>query len=497
MKTQLTSSSPEQVEADAIALIFFEERDELLRSVTALDADASGLIGELYEKKEFSGKALETAWIHRPAGFLAQRLLLVGGGKSAEFSSAKMRQAAGTALRLCKKKGVRHMAIAPAGNLEPGDQIQLLAEGAILADYETDVYKTEERGDSKIEQLTILGGREHKARLERGRIIAEAQNFTRELVNEPGNLLTPSVLAARAIQLSYDTDLEVEVLCKSHLEEMKMGALLGVAQGSVEPPVMIVVRYRPTRSPRSDEHLGFIGKAVTFDTGGISIKPSEGMEKMKYDMAGGAAMLGAMKALAELKPTIPVTAIIPSVENMPGAAAQRPGDIVTSMSGKTIEVLNTDAEGRLILADALTYAQQQGCTHLVDAATLTGSIVVALGHERVGVFSNDASWQERFLAASETAGEKMWPMPLDEEYKEQLKSPIADLPNIGTRWGGSITAAMFLKQFADPAAWIHLDIAGMAWIEKEKPYLPEGPSGIPVRTLIQVAMDSRGRTGDE
>jgi len=501
MKTQLTAFPPEQVEADAIALIFFEEKfeeeekDELPRPVAALDAETSSLIGELYENKEFSGKALEMAWIHRPAGFLAQRLLLVGGGKSAEFSSAKMRQAAGTALRFAKKKGVRHLAIAPAGDLDPGDQVQLLAEGAILADYETDVYKTsaskrEDQAGSKIEQLTILGGREHNSRLERGKAIAEAQNFTRELVNEPGNLLTPSVLAARAIQLGYDTELEVEVLRKSHLEDLKMGALLGVAQGSVEPPVIIVVRYRPKRRPRSDEHLGFVGKAVTFDTGGISIKPSEGMEKMKYDMAGGAAMLGAMKALAELKPAIPVTAVIPSVENMPGAAAQRPGDVVTSMSGKTIEVLNTDAEGRLILADALTYAQQQGCTHLVDAATLTGSIVVALGHERVGVFSNNGSWQERFLAASEVAGEKMWPMPLDEEYKDQLKSPIADLPNIGTRWGGSITAAMFLKQFADPAAWIHLDIAGMAWIEKDKPYLPEGPSGIPVRTLIQVAMDS-------
>ncbi len=490
MKTQLISSLPDHVEADAIALILFEEKDELLQSVAALDAEITSLIGDLYEKKEFSGKALETAWIHRPPGFLAPRLLLVGGGKSEEFSAAKLRQAAGTALRFAKKKEVRHLAIAPAGDLGPADQVQLLAEGAILAAYQTGVYKTEDQAGSGIEQLSILGRSEHKSRLERGRVIAEAQNFTRELVNEPGNLLTPTVLASRAIQLGYDTNLEVEVLRKSRLEEMKMGALLGVAQGGAQPPVMIVVRYQPKRRPRSNEHLGLVGKAATFDTGGISIKPSEGMEKMKYDMAGGAAMLGAMKALSELKPAIPVTAVIPSVENMPGPQSQRPGDVVTSMSGKTIEVLNTDAEGRLILADALTYSQKQGCTHLVDAATLTGSIVVALGHERVGVFSNDESWQERFLAASETAGEKMWPMPLDEEYKDQLKSPIADLPNIGTRWGGSITAAMFLKQFADPASWIHLDIAGTAWIEKEKPYLPEGPSGIPVRTLIQVAMDS-------
>ena len=490
MKTQLTASPPEQVEADALALVLFEASDDLPEQAAALDAKTGGLISEFYDSKEFTGKSLETAWIHRPAGFLVQRLLLVGGGKLAEFSSAKLRQAAGTALRFAKKRGVRHLAIAPAGDLDPADQVQLLTEGAILGDYETDVYKTEDRTDSNIELLTILGSREHKSRLERGKIIAEAQNFTRALVNEPANLLTPTALAERAIQLGHDTDLEVEVLHRGRLEEMKMGALLGVAQGSSQPPVMIVVRYQPEQRRRAGEHLGLVGKAVTFDTGGISIKPSEGMEKMKYDMAGGAAMLGAMKALAALKPAIPVTAVIPSVENMPGADSQRPGDVVTSMSGKTIEVLNTDAEGRLILADALTYAQQQGCTHLVDAATLTGSIVVALGHEQVGVFTNDEAWRAQFLAASETAGEKMWPMPLDDEYRDQLKSPIADLPNIGTRWGGSITAAMFLKQFADPTAWIHLDIAGTAWIEKEKPYLPEGPSGIPVRTLVQLAMDS-------
>jgi leucyl aminopeptidase len=209
---------------------------------------------------------------------------------------------------------------------------------------------------------------------------------------------------------------------------------------------------------------------------------------MKYDMAGGAAMLGAMQALAALKPAVPVTAVIPSVENMPGHRAQRPGDVVRTMSGKTVEVLNTDAEGRLILADALTYAKQQGCTHLVDAATLTGAVAVALGHERVGLFSNEDSWRDRVLAAAEASGEKMWPLPLDEEYKDQLKSLIADLPNIGSRWGGAITAAMFLKQFADPNPWVHLDIAGTAWIEESKPHLPKGPSGIGVRTFVDLAM---------
>ena len=288
--------------------------------------------------------------------------------------------------------------------------------------------------------------------------------------------------------MAAGTGLKFEVLERAKIEELKMGALLGVARGSAEAPVLMVVRYEPDAAPDSDTHLGLVGKAVTFDTGGISLKPSADMGRMKYDMAGGAAMLGAMKALTVLKPRIPVTAIIPSVENMPGSQAQRPGDVVTSMSGKTIEILNTDAEGRLILADALTYAQQLGCTHLVDAATLTGAIVVALGHERVGAFTNSEPWLDDVLDAAETAGEKLWPMPLDEEYKELIDSPIADLANIGPRWGGSVTAAMFLKQFADPLPWVHLDIAGTAWLEDEKPYLAKGPTGIPIRTMTALAM---------
>jgi leucyl aminopeptidase len=232
-----------------------------------------------------------------------------------------------------------------------------------------------------------------------------------------------------------------------------------------------------------------VGKGVTFDTGGISIKPSENMEKMKYDMAGAAAVIGAMRAIAQLRPAIAVTALAPAVENMPGSRAQRPGDIVTTLAGKTVEVLNTDAEGRLILADALTYARRLGCTHLVNAATLTGAIVIALGHVNVGVFSNDDALRERVLAAARAAGEKMWPMPLDEDYKDQLKSAFADLPNVGNRWGGAITAAMFLKEFADTTPWVHLDIAGTAWLEEAKPHQAKGPSGVPLRTLVNLALN--------
>jgi leucyl aminopeptidase len=232
-----------------------------------------------------------------------------------------------------------------------------------------------------------------------------------------------------------------------------------------------------------------VGKGITFDSGGISIKPSEGMDRMKSDMAGGAAVLGAMLAIAQLRPAVAVTALVPAVENMPGGKAQRPGDIVTTMSGKTVEVLNTDAEGRLVLADALTYGQQLGCTHLIDVATLTGAIVVALGHTNVGVFSNDETLAGKLLDAASAAGEKMWRMPLDDEYKEQLKTPFADIPNIGTRWGGAITAAMFLKEFAGSLPWVHLDIAGTAWLEDTKPFLAKGPTGVAVRTFVRLVTD--------
>ena len=268
-----------------------------------------------------------------------------------------------------------------------------------------------------------------------------------------------------------------------------MGALLGVARGSVEAPVMIVIRYRPDGAAQpGSPHLGLVGKAVTFDTGGISIKPSKDMHLMKHDMAGGAAMIGAMLAIAALRPAVPVTAVIPSVENMPGGAAQRPGDIVTTRSGTTVEVLNTDAEGRLILADALTYAKELGCTHLVNAATLTGAIVVALGTDFTGLFSNDEGWGDRVAEAAAEAGERMWPMPAGEEFSALLKTPVADLANIGPRWGGACSAAAFLAHFAGDTPWVHLDIAGTAWYEKAQPHAPVGASGVGVSALTCLAL---------
>jgi leucyl aminopeptidase len=473
MTINVEAGSIEQVEADALVVLGLEKDVERGAYLNRANELTGGWVDELYASGEFTGKALETALLHRPAGLKAKRLMVVGGGKS----PVDVRRAAGAAVRALKPKGIRSIAFAFDG------EAAAVIEGAMLGEYEPDRLKSERA--KPVETLTVLGATEEEVR--RSRIIADAQNFARYLANEPANLMTPSILSERARELAAAAGLECEILDRDRMKQMGMGALLGVAQGSEEAPALIVLRYKPA-SPAGTGHLALVGKAVTFDTGGISIKPSEGMEKMKYDMCGGAAAIAAMRALAELKPAVPVTAFIPAVENMPGGRAQRPGDIVRTLSGKTVEVMNTDAEGRLILADALSYARTLGCTHLVDAATLTGAIVVALGNVNTGVFASDEALAGKVLAAATAAGEKMWRMPLDEDYREQLKTPFADMPNIGTRWGGAITAAAFLQAFAEDTPWAHLDIAGTAWLDDAKPYLAKGPTGVAVRTFIELAM---------
>jgi leucyl aminopeptidase len=479
MKITIERKPLEQIEADALVVPVLEGSKE----------ERFGA-GAFFDSGEVKGKAFELTLIHRPPGMAATRVLLAGGGTAAEFDAAQMRRVVGAAIRHLKSKACKNVAL----GLEPGwskvDYVSAAVEGAVLGNYEPDQYKT---GNDKTEVGSfriVLAGEAAgvEEAVARGRIVAEAQNFTRSMVNEPANRLTPANIAAAARQMAAEFGLECEVLDLEQMKALGMGALLGVAQGSAEPPALIVLRYRPEKAVGT-AHLGLVGKGVTFDTGGISIKPAEGMEKMKYDMAGGAAMIGAMRALAQLKPAIPVSAFIPCVENMPGSRAQRPGDIVTTMSGKTVEVINTDAEGRLILADAITYARRQGCTHLVDAATLTGAIVVALGHMRVGLFANDDGMRDRVLTAANAEGERMWPMPLDADYKEYLKSAFADLPNVGGRWGGAITAAWFLKEFAEETPWVHLDIAGTAWLDDGKPFLAKGATGLPLRTMVRLAME--------
>lgn len=478
METKLNSDPLAKVQADALATVLFDDG----AAPPELGA-FSAWLGELRTSAEFSGKPGEIAILHQPQGFAAKRFVAIGGGKRTDFDAAALRRAAGTAVRTLKQKGVKTL----AWNLD-GGSAEAAVEGAILGDYETDAHKTD-RDAKHLDTFILVGPERNEAAMQRGRIIAEAQNFTRDLANEPANVLPPRELAARAKKMAAEYRLDCEILDQDHMRQLGMGSLLGVAQGSAEPPALIIIRYKPTGTPTSKDHLALVGKGVTFDTGGISIKPADGMEKMKYDMSGGAAVLGAMKALAQLKPSIPVTVLVPAVENMPGSKAQRPGDIVKSLDGKTIEVLNTDAEGRLILIDAITYAKRLGCTHIIDAATLTGAIVVALGYVNVGAFTNNQSFLDRVLAASKQEGEKMWQMPLDDEYKDLLKSPFADLANIGGRWGGAISAAWFLKEFAGDTPWVHLDIAGTAWLEETKTFLAKGPTGVPVRTFVKLAMD--------
>ena len=474
MDIRLETRALPDVETEALVMIGFENAPPPIE-----------VAKDLFETREFTGKPNEVAILHRPTGLKAKRLVLAGGGTREKFNSASMRNAAGAATRALRDKRVHSLTLALDGTFRSDDYAAAAAEGAILACLEPDRHKTDPKKEEKrVDSVAVLGA--SQAAVDRARILAEAQNFTRELANEPPNLLTPTRLAQRAQEMAAEFALDCEVLDQDRLRQLGMGALLGVAQGSAEPPAVIVLRYQPAAAKSSD-HLGLVGKGVTFDTGGISIKPSDGMEKMRYDMAGGGAVLGAMRAIAQLRPQVAVTGIVPTVENMPGSRAQRPGDIVTTLSGKKVEVLNTDAEGRMILIDALTYAQRLGCTHLVDTATLTGSIVVALGAVRAGAFTNNEAFLEKFLAASKREGENVWPMPMDEEYRKALESDFADLHNIGGRPAGSITAAMFLKDFVGETPWIHLDIAGTAWLDDAKPYMAKGATGIGVRSFVQLA----------
>src|SRR5579862_8016979 len=482
MDVKLETNGVPQADSDALMMVGFEGAPPA--------APVADQVKELYDSGEFSGKALEVAILHRPAGLKAKRLVLAGGGKREKFDAAELRKLTGATVRSLKSKSIHSVTLALEQPMQSADFIAAAVEGAVLADLENDRYKTDpKKNDKRIDSFSVLVDQKAGAQsaVDRGRILAEAQNFTRELANLPANVLTPMVLAARAKEMAAEYGLDCEILDQDRMRQLGMGALLGVAQGSAEPPALIVIRYQPAKAPTSQDHLGLVGKGVTFDTGGISIKPSDGMEKMRYDMAGGAAVLGAMRAIAQIKPPIPVTALVPTVENMPGSKAQRPGDIVTSLSGKTVEILNTDAEGRLILIDALTYAKRLGCTHLVDAATLTGAIVVALGSVNVGAFTNNQAFLDKLLGAAKAEGEKTWQLPMDEEYKELLKSTFADLHNIGGRAGGSITAAWFIRDFVDETPWIHLDIAGTAWLDDAKPYMAKGATGVGLRTFVKLA----------
>jgi leucyl aminopeptidase len=500
MNTNLSSSVPSQQETDCLVVVVLDraekdrsEKDRPVVTVESSDPAVREAAKDVISSGEVTAKTFETTLLHHPAGLKAKRLLLAGGGKAKTFSAAELRKLAGAAVRTLKSKSVRSFAFVVPETAVPAKQgVPAIVEGAFVGNFDPGYYKSDRiEKDQKIDALTIVvpgnvqgDAKALESAMRAARIVAESQNFTRDLVNEPSNRMTPTMMAERAKKMAAEVGLNCETYGADKIKQLKMGAFWGVAQGSDEPPALIVLRYDPVGAA-DKVHLGLVGKAVTFDTGGISIKPADGMEKMKYDMAGGATMIGVMRAIALLKPKVKVTAVICATENMPSGKAQKPGDVQIAMSGKSIEIINTDAEGRLVLADGLSYARQLGCTHLVDAATLTGAVVVALGYVNAGIFASDDQMYERFANANKQAGEKMWRLPLDDEYKENLKSNIADMVNAGSRWGGAIFAAMFLKEFAEDTPWIHLDIAGTAWMEEAKPWIAKGPSGIALRSLVE------------
>jgi len=492
MKTTISIAKPSEVETESLVSVVLDQsssnekdrKPEL--SLAASDPAVQAVAADLLGSGELTGKPFETNLLHKPANLKAKRLLLISGGSAKKFSSYDLRRVAGTAVRALKVRGIRSFAFVAPPSIPAEEAVRAIVEGAHVGNFDPDYYRSD-RKDQKIDAVTVIASGD-KAALEKianeAQIIGESQNFTRDLVNEPSNRMTPTILADRAKKMCAEVGLKCEVYGADKIKEMKMGAFWSVAQGSDEPPALIVMTYEPAGAPAKPA-IGLVGKGITFDTGGISIKPADGMEKMKYDMAGGATMIGAMRAIALLKPKVKVIGIVCATENMPSGKAQKPGDVQIAMSGKSIEIINTDAEGRLVLADGLHYAKQLGCTHLVDAATLTGAVVVALGFTNAGIFTNDEEMYNRFKAANVNAGEKMWRLPLDDEYKEQIRSSIADIMNSGGRWGGAVTAAMFLKEFAEDTPWIHLDIAGTAWMEDQKPWIAKGPSGIALRSLIE------------
>jgi leucyl aminopeptidase len=441
---------------------------------------------------DFKATLGETFLLPAPTGLKAQRLLLIGLGKADKLTPHELRKAAGVAIRFARPRTLRTLAVTLPEHplLPPGPCIRAIAEGAIVADFDIDFYRAD-RKDLSIESLTVLTPNAITDALQtafnEGVIVAESQNFARTLINEPGNILTPTELGKRTADMAKEFNLTCEVHSIEKILELKMGAFASVTQGSPQPPALIVLRYEPpTPPPANAPVIGLVGKGITFDTGGISIKPAADMDKMKYDMAGAASMIATMRAIAQLKPNVRVLCVICSCENMPDGHAFKPGDVVTAMSGKTIEIMNTDAEGRLVLADGLHYAQTLGATHLINAATLTGAIGTALGQINAGLFSNNDETTGKFFSAAWNAGEKFWQMPCTDDYRDQIKSQIADILNsTGSRYGGATTAAMFLKEFVGETPWIHLDIAAVTWLDDAKPWQSKGPSGVAIRTITE------------
>ncbi len=477
MQVESSNGSYRDIDVQALAIAVFKDETADDGFLMDLDNLTGGVIKSVIDSEELKGKEAETVYLHLVGNreIKAQRILLVGVGERDDYNAAQASQMAGTAVRALRGKSVKSIAVVPRLEGKADDVAAAAVEGAFLSLFDLDKYRTSDKEERKIERLVVAidGARRCglKSGVERGQIIGESVNFTRDLANEPGAYMTPTIMAERAREVATEFNLSLDVLDEARMEQEGMGSLLSVTRGSEEPAKLIILKYAPANSDEAKNGLlAFVGKGVTFDSGGISLKPGESMELMKYDMTGGATVMGAMRAIGQLKPSIPVLGVIPCTENLPSGKATKPGDVVTAMTGKTIEVINTDAEGRLILADAIAYAKKLGATTIIDMATLTGAVSIALGDVNTAVLGTDQELIDELIAAGKEAGEKFWQLPLDKEYSKQIKSDIADIKNVGGRRAGTITAAAFLKEFADGVSWAHLDIAGTAWGDEAKPY---------------------------
>jgi leucyl aminopeptidase len=495
MKIETMAGDITGVKADAIIVNSFEGMKKPEGDTEAVDKALGGAISQLVSQGEIKGKLNEITLVHSLGRLPAARVVVVGLGKKAELTTNKVRGAVAETCRWLRQKGVASIATVAQGagingiNFEAA--AQAITEGALLGLYLFRKHITKEEDKiGEVKQLSIVSSDKAQPQLEagsnKGRILAEVTNLARDMVNEPANYMTPIHMAEAAKKLAGSYRLEINVLEREQMAELGMGALLGVAQGSRQPPKFITLYYKGKESTELD--IALAGKGITFDSGGISIKPSEKLEEMKGDMAGGAAVMAALAGIAQLKPKINVMAIVPATENLPDGNALKPGDVLTAMNGKTIEIISTDAEGRLILADALSYAKKQGAKLMIDIATLTGAIRIALGDICTGAFGNNQELTNKVIAAGAEAGELIWQMPMYDEYKEQNKSDIADIKNVGGRLAGAITAAKFLAEFVGDTPWVHLDIAGTSLGEKERGYQVKGATGVPVRTLINLVL---------
>ena len=479
-----------EVDAQALAVAVFKDEKAGSGVLKTLDEATGGMIAEAIDLEEFNGKQGDTAYFHVSSKALrARRILLIGCGDRSGYKAAQIGQLGGTATRILRGKSVKTIAIMPRADGDAEKVAQIAAAGAVMGLFEPDKYRKEKEKREIKSAVILIEGADKKAvqrGADHGRIVGESANFTRDLANEPGRYLTPTILADRARQMAKEVGLTYDALDQKRMEKLGMGSLLGVSRGSDEPPKLIVLKYEPSRSKaRKGELLALVGKGITFDSGGISLKPGENMELMKYDMTGAATVIGTMRAIAKLQPSIPVLGVAPCCENLPSGKATKPGDVLEAMTGKTIEVINTDAEGRLVLADAIAYAKKLGATKIIDMATLTGAVSIALGDVNTAILGTDQELIDGVIAAGKEVGEKFWQLPLDEEYTKQIKSDIADIRNVGGKKAGTITAAAFLKEFAEDTPWAHLDIAGTAWGDPATPYRSKGPTGIAVRTLVE------------